>query len=79
MPGFTELMNWGVAIAMLGWFALRLEPLLESFRRTIDRQSRALMILVMSQQGVPDANKKLAESLIDEIDLEMPRPRERAA
>lgn len=64
----TQLANVGGIGAVLGYILLRQEPRLDELRRSVDRLTRAQMLLLSSQPGQPEPVKRQARLLIRELD-----------
>jgi hypothetical protein len=64
---FQALLQGGSAAAVLGaivvWFALRMEKILERLREAMERNTNSLMVSVLNTKHLDDALKPLAEKL----------------
>ena len=69
---FAQLLNSGVVVAMLGWFALRLEPKLDAVSYSMYAQSRALLLYTLAVPDLPQHHQEQAELLLAEIEAHMP-------
>lgn len=55
-----------VSSAMVIWFALRMEKILERLREALERNTNSLMVSVLNTRHLDDALKPLAERLARE-------------
>lgn len=53
---------------MLLWFLLRAEPRFKGIEDAIDRQSRAVLLLIVSIPQIPNYLKEQAQGIVREID-----------
>lgn len=65
---FGAFANLGVAAAVLFFILSRLEPRLRQIETSIDRVTRALMLVVVALPDAKHAEKEQAHALILEID-----------
>lgn len=62
------LAQYGPLAVICGWFMLKAEPKLEEIRAAFDRNSRALLLIVVNQPTTPEPTRKEAQALLAEID-----------
>jgi hypothetical protein len=65
---FSPLLNTGVAAAVLAFLLIKLEPRLRGIESSIDRVTRALMIVVISLPEARRAERDQAQGIMDEIE-----------
>ncbi len=76
-PLVQTLANQGAMGAILVWFLLRLESHLRWQREATDRQSKAVLLLIVSNSDGNPVLKQQANDIISEIDasnIRMQRP-----
>jgi hypothetical protein len=64
---WSPLINLGAIGCVLIWFLVKTEPRLRRMEQAIDRQSKSLMIAVISMRGVEGPVKEQAQAMLDEI------------
>lgn len=62
------LANVGVPGAMLIWFATRMETRIKSIESGSNRQTRAMLLLVISLRSANDETKTQARAILREVD-----------
>ena len=65
---WSPIINLGAIGCVLLWFLLRSEPRMKGIEAAIDRQSRAMLTMIIAMRGVPDYIKEQATAQIAEID-----------
>lgn len=65
---FGPIVNTSVAVAVLAFMLVKLEPRLRAIESSIDRVTRALMLVVVS---IPSENNKAAREQADAITREV--------
>lgn len=72
---FAPLINAGGLAAVLVFVLSKLEPRLRSIETSIDRMSRALLLVVVSKDGPSTAEREQAQIILDELRAEERRRR----
>ena len=63
----TPLLNGGAIACVLAWFMFKAEPRLKGIEDAIDRQSRALLMWMLQQEGAGAGIKTQATTLLAEV------------
>lgn len=63
----NPFLNGGVAVAVLAFILMKLEPRLRSIENAIDRMSRALLLVVISKDGPSTAEREQAQIILGEL------------
>ena len=67
MDTFTPLLNFGAVGGVLVWFMLKAEPRMRRIEEAIDRQSKTVLLFMLSQEEVGERYKAEARRLLREI------------
>lgn len=72
---FTPLANIGAVGIVLGWLMWKVEPRMKAMEASLDRATRATMLVLIEIPSIAAAIKGQAQEIVDELD-EAARKRE---
>lgn len=68
-PEITSLANIGAVGAILAWFLWQTNPRLDRIEKAIDRQTRAILLTLVSRPEIQGAVREQARLLLKEAGL----------
>lgn len=63
------LINLGAVGCVLAWFMFKAEPRLKGLEESIDRNTRALLLAIISIEGLSPGVKDQVNTLLKEVEL----------
>lgn len=66
----TPLLQVGAVGAILGWILVQTNPRLERVERALDFLSRTMLLDIVSRDGVPEVNKRQAQSMLRKLNAQ---------
>lgn len=69
----TPILQTGATGAFLVWLMYQVLPRLDRIERALDFLSRVQLLDIVSRDGVPDVNKRQAESMLRQTETKYPQ------